>query len=160
MIPAAATAGAPTNMPVFRIRMQSSTIGSQHEARHADVIADSSEEALLAAQQDRVQNWRLMASWDRSSTNYRRIDYVGPVPVGLEKYGAPPIQITKRRIGAYTIHIHLDQDAQVSGTEVWLKDVRKGRCKYDYRSDLKGAMRDAAATVRLLSQQRKQQGAL
>lgn len=59
-----------TKTIIVRVRRYSGFTGGQNYYHHADVICHSKKEALEAAKEGRVKNWRLIDKFDTTDRDY------------------------------------------------------------------------------------------
>jgi hypothetical protein len=63
-------------MPIYRIRKYFGRKGSFNYYYHADVKANSPEEAYQLASTNKVHNWRLIDKFDESNEDYCTYEYL------------------------------------------------------------------------------------
>jgi hypothetical protein len=69
----------PEGMIIVRIRRISGYAGGSNYYHHADIICRSVAEALLAAKEKRVQNWRMIDIFDTSNKDYSEYISLGKI---------------------------------------------------------------------------------
>lgn len=85
-------------MPIYRIRRHSGEKGGSNYCAHADVIARSKKNALKAAKENRIRNWRQTDTWDQSDKNYLYYEYQRIVSADEAKRAERPLPVRLKRI--------------------------------------------------------------
>jgi hypothetical protein len=65
-----------TNEKIFRIRRWSGFEGGSVYYHHADVVATSRREAMTAARENRVTNWRTIDKFDTTNTTFAEFEFL------------------------------------------------------------------------------------
>lgn len=76
---------------IVRIRRSSGYKGGSNYYHYADVICQSKKEALEAAKEGRIRNWRLIDRFDTTSKNYKEFEVLYKVDSGKAKNPRKPI---------------------------------------------------------------------
>ena len=84
-------------LPVYRIRRYSGHAGGSNHYHHADVMARDRHEALRAAKEGRVANWRWIDTYDTCDKTYCRYEYLYPLKRCEAKRPAKPLTKTEVR---------------------------------------------------------------
>lgn len=76
---------------IYRIRKTSGEEGRPNHYYHADVISDTEESAMAAAEADTVGNWRWIDTFDIAQETYCFYTLLGLVEAELAKNPARPL---------------------------------------------------------------------
>lgn len=66
-------------MTVVRVRMLWGVAGGSNYYHHADVLVKDEEEALEAAREGRITNWRWIDTYDSTSESYKEFELIGRI---------------------------------------------------------------------------------
>lgn len=80
-----------------RVRRYSGHVDSPNYYHHADIICKSKAEALAAAREGRVTNWRWIDSFDTSSSDYEDYEILYTLHPGEAENPRKPITKTQKK---------------------------------------------------------------
>lgn len=68
-----------SKLVVIRVRRSSGIGGGANYYHHADVLVKNEEEALLAAKEGRIKNWRQIDRFDKTDASYEEFESFGEI---------------------------------------------------------------------------------